>query len=202
MSRYIRLRREGGLYFFTLVTHGRRPFLTSDLALRMSAEAWQTMRSRKSFDVVAVHSSDHLHCLWQLPENDNDFSDGGAKSRVTSRGSILRKVAWKGRERPHKFRKGNDLFFSGAFMNTVFDEEDLRRHFDYIHYNPVKHGLVEVLPNGRGHRFIVMFAKIGMTPIGVCLRKCRIWTWTNVRVYNSSCRVGRAKRNPPNPGLC
>ncbi|MHC1697950.1 MAG: transposase [Geobacteraceae bacterium] len=28
------------------------------------------------------------------------------------------------------------------WKNTVQDEDDLRRHLDYLHYNPVKHGLV------------------------------------------------------------
>lgn len=27
--------------------------------------------------------------------------------------------------------------------HTLRDERDYQRHFDYIHYNPVKHGLVE-----------------------------------------------------------
>jgi len=27
--------------------------------------------------------------------------------------------------------------------HTIRDEEDLEAHFDYIHYNPVKHGLVQ-----------------------------------------------------------
>jgi putative transposase len=26
---------------------------------------------------------------------------------------------------------------------VIQNEEDFERHFDYIHYNPVKHGLVE-----------------------------------------------------------
>ena len=26
--------------------------------------------------------------------------------------------------------------------HTLEDEDDFQRHFDYVHYNPVKHGLV------------------------------------------------------------
>lgn len=29
------------------------------------------------------------------------------------------------------------------YEHTIRDEEDLNRHLDYIHYNPVKHGCVE-----------------------------------------------------------
>ena len=28
------------------------------------------------------------------------------------------------------------------FEHTIQDDDDLERHVDYIHYNPVKHGLV------------------------------------------------------------
>jgi len=27
--------------------------------------------------------------------------------------------------------------------HTIRDERDFARHFDYVHFNPVKHGLVE-----------------------------------------------------------
>ncbi|MGH7928248.1 MAG: REP-associated tyrosine transposase, partial [Candidatus Binatia bacterium] len=41
--------------------------------------------------------------------------------------------------------------------HTVRDEEDLRAHVDYIHYNPVKHGLVTCVrewPYSSFHRFV------------------------------------------------
>jgi putative transposase len=41
--------------------------------------------------------------------------------------------------------------------HTVRDEQDLNRHLDYIHYNPVKHGLVETVaawPWSSFHRYM------------------------------------------------
>ena len=41
--------------------------------------------------------------------------------------------------------------------HTVRDERDFQAHVDYIHYNPVKHGLVERVrewPYSSFHRFV------------------------------------------------
>jgi REP-associated tyrosine transposase len=45
----------------------------------------------------------------------------------------------------------------------VRDEADLVRHIDYIHYNPVKHGLVSQVsdsPHSSFHRYV----KLGLLP--------------------------------------
>lgn len=41
--------------------------------------------------------------------------------------------------------------------HQIQDEPDLQRHIDYIHYNPVKHGLVERVrdwPYSSFHRYV------------------------------------------------
>ncbi|MFV0443406.1 MAG: hypothetical protein ACK5Q5_07530, partial [Planctomycetaceae bacterium] len=41
--------------------------------------------------------------------------------------------------------------------HTIEDEDDFDRHFDYRHYNPKKHGLVEQVcdwPHSRFHRSV------------------------------------------------
>ena len=43
--------------------------------------------------------------------------------------------------------------------HTIRDQEDLNRHLDYIHYNPVKHGLVKCAaewPWSSFHRYVRM----------------------------------------------
>ncbi len=83
---------------------------------------------------------DHLHCIWRLPENDDDFSTrwrlikhyfsrahaGDAGALDVSRRSKDEKALWQRRFWEHLIR----------------GEEDWRRHMDYVHYNPVKHGYV------------------------------------------------------------
>ena len=43
--------------------------------------------------------------------------------------------------------------------HTIRDQEDMNRHLDYIHYNPVKHGLVKSAaewPWSSFHRYVRM----------------------------------------------
>ncbi|HEX4606687.1 MAG TPA: transposase [Urbifossiella sp.] len=133
----------GGTYFFTLVTHGRRPILTTPLARRCLREALVAERGRAPFEQVAVVLlPDHLHAVWTLHEGDADFplrwqrikerftrrylTGGGAEGEITRNRSLRReRGVWQPRFWEH----------------TVRDEDDFERCLGYVHYNPVKHGL-------------------------------------------------------------
>ena len=43
----------------------------------------------------------------------------------------------------------------------IRDDDDMRRHLDYVHYNPVKHGLVQSPIDWR-HSSLGAFVKEGM----------------------------------------
>lgn len=45
----------------------------------------------------------------------------------------------------------------GYWEHLITDEDDYRRHVDYLHFNPVKHGLVTTVsewPYSTFHRFV------------------------------------------------
>jgi len=134
MSDYRRVRVTGGCYFFTVVTYQRRPLFDDEHNVDLLRQAFAWTRARRSFDIEAiVILPDHLHCVWRLPEGDNDFSGRWRtiKQFVSRRidATVLRrgeKTVWQRRFWEHLIR----------------DEEDWRRHVDYIHFNPVKHGMV------------------------------------------------------------
>jgi len=146
MSNYRRARVPGGSYFFTLVTHDRRPVLTNEdvrVALRAAVQA---VREEHPFYVEAwVLLPDHLHCMWRLPEGNADYSLRWAKiKRLTMHhlGMLAGEKLWQPRYWEHCIR----------------DENDFARHADYIHWNPVKHGLVRCAadwPYSTFHRFAV-----------------------------------------------
>ncbi len=73
---------------------------------------------------------DHLHCVWTLPEGDMDYSGRWReiKKRFAKRlpASEPRGI-WQKRYWEHMIR----------------DARDYRAHIDYVHFNPVKHGLAE-----------------------------------------------------------
>jgi len=167
VSSYVRLREAGGTFFFTVVTHDRRPFLTSPLARRCLRTAWKETYSRYPFELVAVTLlPDHLHCLWTLPEGDSDYSSRWRFLKARFSMLYLRDEGCEGVRSPSRERSGERAVWQRRFWeHAIRNDEDLRRHFDYIHYNSVKHGLVarpEEWPWSTFHRY----AKLGWYDVG------------------------------------
>ena len=129
MADYRRVYSKGGCYFFTNVTANRKPILIKNIQL--VREAFQYARSRHPFIIdAAVILPDHMHCIWSLPENDDDYSK--------------RWMLLKSYFSLHYPNKSNRNIWQRRFWeHMVRDVNDYNRHLDYIHYNPVKHGYVE-----------------------------------------------------------
>jgi putative transposase len=74
MPDYRRIFVPGGEYFFTVNLEDR----TSDVLVRRIdalRTAWRYVEVRAPFETVAaVVLPDHLHCIWRLPSDDDDFS--------------------------------------------------------------------------------------------------------------------------------
>jgi putative transposase len=144
MPDYRRARLAGGTYFFTLVTHRRRPILATRLGLRAQGYALRRVRRLYPFELRAFCVlPDHLHAVWTLPPDDSGFSRrwGAIKSLFTRRYRDLGgEDASIG---PSRLTRGERGLWQRRFWeHTIRDERDLRRHVDYVHYNPVKHGYV------------------------------------------------------------
>jgi len=139
MSRYRRAKVKGGTFFFTLTLADR----SSDLLIRhidRLRNAYRRVQQHRPFETVAICIlPDHLHAIWSLPADDDDyatrwnlikanFSRGlpAASSLSPSKATRREKGLWQRRYWEHLIR----------------DDDDLTRHIDYIHFNPVKHGLV------------------------------------------------------------
>jgi putative transposase len=75
MSQYHRTRIAGGCYFFTVVTFCRQPFFGQPEAVNFLRQAFRYAKTQRPFSLEAVVVlPDHLHCIWQLPDADNDYS--------------------------------------------------------------------------------------------------------------------------------
>jgi len=159
MTNYRRAKFKGGYYFFTVVTHQRRAFLTGELARYCLREIWQKVRNTRPFDVIALCLlPNHLHCIWKLPEGDNDYSTrwslikkGFTRSYLTAGGT----ESPQSKSRRQKRRRG--IWQRRFWEHQLRDEHDLQMHVDYIHFNPVKHGLTErpdQWPWSTYHRYI------------------------------------------------
>src|SRR5690349_2202425 len=71
MPNYLRYHVPGGTYFFTIVTCGRRPILTTELGRDCLAGAISDVRNDHPFNIIAiVLLPDHWHTVWALPPGD------------------------------------------------------------------------------------------------------------------------------------
>ncbi|PLX61328.1 REP-associated tyrosine transposase [Sedimenticola selenatireducens] len=137
---YRRSRQAGGSYFFTLVTHSRRKILTDNDALELLRASFRRVKAKRPFLVDAmVVLPDHLHCIWTLPPDDHDFSTRWRliKSRFSR---YYRERRSSGRVHAVSGIECQPVWQNRYWEHLLRDEEDYRRHLDYIHYNPVKHG--------------------------------------------------------------
>jgi putative transposase len=125
MSDYRRAQTPGGCFFFTVVTRNREPWLSdSDAMDRLRWAFRETMRKRPFAIDAIVILPDHLHAIWRLPPGDADFSTRWRLIKHSVSVTPHRQWRWQPRFWEHILR----------------DENDWRRHVEYIHYNPVKHG--------------------------------------------------------------
>ena len=145
MPDYRRSRMEGGTYFFTVVTFQRRPILVSEPARRILRFAWADTCKRFPFHTIAVCLlPDHLHCIWRLPDGDADYSMRWKEiKRLFSKGFLAEIGPGEERNLSRIKRREAAIWQRRFWEHTICDEIDLEEHLDYIHYNPIKHGLVE-----------------------------------------------------------
>ncbi len=157
MPRYRRAR-TGQTYFFTLVTYQRRPLLCEPVVREALRMAIASVRVRRPFIADAfVLLPDHLHCIWTLPEGDADYSLRWMmiKRMVSMRCGPLYPCAEMGLSRRRHRESG--IWQRRFWEHQVRDDDDMARHVDYIHYNPVHYGLVEDLaawPYSSFHRYV------------------------------------------------
>jgi putative transposase len=153
MVRHRRNLVPGGTFFFTVVLENRRSSLLIDkiASLRL---AFRMTRAERPFAIDAiVILPDHLHTILTLPEDDSDFS--GRWRRIKS--VFTREVATGGTPIMRNGRGEYMLWQRRFWEHTIRDDRDFERHVDYIHYNPVKHGLVTRVrdwPHSSFHRYV------------------------------------------------
>ena len=137
---YRRLRLAGATYFFTVVTFERRPLFADAGNVALLRRAFATVKARHPFAIDAlVLLPDHLHCLWTLPEGDDDFSSRWMSIKL----EFTRHCAPQYKRRfppPARAKREQAVWQRRFWEHCIRDEGDFQRHCDYIHWNPVKHG--------------------------------------------------------------
>jgi putative transposase len=144
MPNYRRFTLPGATVFFTVVTYQRRRFLAEPLARRCLRRAIDVVRERHPIKVQAiVLLPDHLHTIWVLPPADSDYALRWRRIKEGFTERFLAEGGVEGERSPSRRAREERAVWQRRFWeHTIQDDEDFERHVDYIHYNPVKHGLV------------------------------------------------------------
>lgn len=129
----------GGTYFFTVALANRRSNMLVEevAALRDSVSR---ARALYPFNIDAwVVLPEHLHAVWTLPDGDADFP---ARWTLIKRGFSARIAKGERRSASRIAKEERGIWQRRFWEYTIRDEADFVRHVNYVHFNPVKHGLV------------------------------------------------------------
>ncbi len=158
--RYRRADVQGGCYFFTLVLADRQSALLVE-HIDVLRNVMRVVRQRHPFEIVAMAvMPEHLHAVWQLPPGDADYATRWALVK-SAFSRALPKLETIYASRVSKRERG--IWQRRYWEHLIRDDADLERHVYYIHFNPVKHGLVPHAvdwPYSSLHRYI----RSGMLP--------------------------------------
>ena len=139
MTAYRRNFIPGGCFFFTVNLADRRLRLLTEHVDALRCAIRET-RERHPFTIDAiVILPDHLHVVWTMPQSDRDFATRWRLIKST----FSRNFAASEPITASRAAKGERGIWQRRYWeHTIRDEDDLARHIDYVHINPVKHGLV------------------------------------------------------------
>ena len=139
MPRYRRSLVPGATYFFTVALADRSGALLTEPIERLR-DAYRATQRKRPFRTIAICVlPEHLHAVRELPPGDADFSRRWSEIK----GGFSRHFATASARSMSKRQKREKGLWQRRFWeHQIRDEHDLQQHVDYIHHNPVKHGLV------------------------------------------------------------
>ena len=154
MARYRRNFIAGGTFFFTVkLADPKSRLLVEHIDLLRAA--YMDVQKQYPFETVAVCVlPNHIHAIWTLPPDDADYSLRWRliKTKFSAHFPHAENLS-ASKQRRHE----RGIWQRRFYEHTVRDETDLQRCADYIHFNPVKHGLcgnVRDWPFSSFHRYV------------------------------------------------
>ena len=122
------------VYFITAVTRERKPLFADEENIALLRATLRHVKTLYPFLMYAyAFMPDHLHMLIRVPA-------------TTNISNLMRSLQWnftRNYKRLHHISAPLHIWQRGFWDHVIRDETDWERHFDYIHYNPVKHGYAQ-----------------------------------------------------------
>jgi putative transposase len=144
MPEYRRAYVQGGTFFLTLVTYQRQSIFSNRENISRLRYALASVRLEMPFEITgAVVLADHIHFLWTLPADDQNYSKRIGRLKVLFTRSLSGNITLpQNLSNSRRKHRESNVWQRRFWEHNIRDEVDYERHLDYIHYNPVKHGLV------------------------------------------------------------
>ena len=155
MPNYRRPDTTGACWFFTVnLANRREQHLLIERIVLLRDVMWKVKRDHPFRIDAMVVLPEHLHAIWTLPPGDADFKTRWALIKAGFSRGIPRTEE---RSASRRSRDERGIWQRRYWEHQIRDEEDFRRHVDYIHWNPVKHGWVTRVVDWRWstfHRYV------------------------------------------------
>lgn len=152
---YRRSWHPGGTYFFTVNCLNRKDNTLLIDNIDILRQAIKTTKRSHPFTIHAWDVlPDHMHCVIELSENDCDFALRWRLIKMLFSRNIPKNEY---RNEVRKKRRERGVWQRRYWEHLIRNEEDYRAHMDYVHINPVKHGLVDQVkdwPYSTFHRLV------------------------------------------------
>ncbi|WAJ69158.1 REP-associated tyrosine transposase [Catenovulum adriaticum] len=154
--RYRRVYVAGGSYFFTVNLQDKKSqLLVEQVDLLRESVRW--VKQRKPFRIDAwVVLPNHLHAVWTLPKNDTDYSGRWREIKKRFRHNLAKAQVLPGANAQLINRP---IWQKRFWEHTIRNQADFNHHIDYVHINPLKHGLVKQVkdwPYSSFHRAVLL----------------------------------------------
>jgi putative transposase len=119
---------------FTVVTYNR-----ISIQYLSISKYWKDTQRRFPFETKAICLlPDHFHCVWQLPEDDANYSIRWKEIKRLFTRQYLIEIGPGEKRNESRQKRGEAAIWQRRFWeHTILDDDDFERHFDYIHYNPI-----------------------------------------------------------------
>jgi putative transposase len=162
MPDYRRVWHPGGTYFFTVSLRQRHG---NDLLTRHIDALRGIVRSMQTRHPFVIHAwvvlPEHIHCIIELPSDDADFALRWRLIKMEFSKSL---PVTERRSKVRRKRGERGIWQRRYWEHLIRTDADYRAHMDYVHHNPVRHGLVTRVrdwPYSTFHRLV----KQGVYPL-------------------------------------
>ena len=152
---YRRVWHKGGTYFFTvnLLQRSDNNLLIEHIDILRNA-----VRKVKISHPFIIHAwvvlPEHMHCIIELPTHDDDFATRWRLIK-SSFSKALPITEYRSDVRLKRRERG--IWQRRYWEHLIKNETDYQSHMDYVHINPLKHGLVKQIkdwPYSTFHRLV------------------------------------------------